>query len=486
MRQLFMITIGLATYLASPAVGAQLAPTGTDCSQSGLGCRYWPPPAYDPSKRYPLVLYLHSAGDAGSNNTSQVDGWGSFPRQFLDDARRAKYQFFFLAPQAPTDEGDSRWVNWDWSKGSYDINAIPESTSMKVAMTMLDALTAQFSVDLDRVYVVGESMGGFGTWDALSRHPERFAGGIPTDGGGSPQAAARLTNMAVLSAHYGMDGSVPVSSDREMFAALARAGGRPLYVEVAQAAHGVAGAINGQDSLYEWLFSQRRGVPPSTSPELLDFSPAGGAFASPTDVTLSSAASTAAVSSSGVSPVWRFTTDGSVPTPTSGTAYASPIHLSTSTILEAAVFLPDDDGDRSIYHAAPFQIGDTPLPGGAVLGPPPPAGNAGTGATTAGGAGAGGTSAAGGAVNSGGGTVNVGGGASVAPTGASGGMGAGAPSSLPAGGSAAANSAPSAPAAAGCSCALPRAGQAPHALLIALAFLALATRRQRREREEKN
>jgi MYXO-CTERM domain-containing protein len=475
MRQLFMITIGLATCLASPAAHAQLAATGTDCSQSGLGCRYWPPPAYDPSQRYPLVLYLHSAGDAGSNNTSQVDGWGSFPRQFLDDARRAKYQFFFLAPQAPTDEGDSRWVNWDWSKGSYDINAIPESTSMKVAMTMLDALTARFSVDLDRVYVVGESMGGFGTWDALSRHPERFAGGIPTDGGGSPQAAPRLTNMAVLSAHYGMDGSVPVSSDREMFAALARAGGRPLYVEVAQAAHGVAGAINGQESLYEWLFSQRRGVPPSTSPGLLDFSPAGGVFPSPTDVALSSA----------LSPALRYTTDGSVPTPTSGTAYARPIHLSTSSILEAAVFLHDDDGDRSIYHAAPFQIGDTPLPAGAAIVPPPATGSAGSsgGAMTGG---TGGTSTLGGATSGGASTLDVGGAPSGVGAGAFAGMAAGAPS-LPgaAGGSAGASPAPAAPAA-GCSCALPRTGHGEHALLLALAVLAGAARRRRRPSEQKN
>lgn len=362
MSRLLAVVVWSASFLVGSIAHAQLAQTGMVCSQGGMQCRYWLPVDYDPAKSYPLVLYFHGAGQSGSNNTSQVDEWGSMPRAMLNMARRTKYPAFFVAPQAPRPEGDDRWVNWDWGRGSYDINAVPESASMKKALAILATLRGMYNVDPDRIYVMGESMGGFGTWDAIARHPEIFAAGVPTDGGGSPQAAATLRNTAILSAHYSMDGAVPSSSDREMFRAVAAAGGRPTYVEIQQSGHGVAGALVGNEQFYDWLYAQRRGVPPTQPLPHITFDPPGGAQAGAVAVAIGTS-----IKDTGTQ--LRYTLNGTVPTASTGTLYSAPVMINTSAILIAGLFSPNDDGDLFAYHAAPFMIGNMALPDGAVIAP---------------------------------------------------------------------------------------------------------------------
>lgn len=422
----------------SRGASAQLAATGKVCTQDGMPCRLWEPVGYQAGTAYPLILYLHSAGDSGSNNTSQVDGWGSLPPLILTDAARAKYPAFFLAPQAAAAEGDDRWVNWDWTKGSYDVDAVPESRSMGKAMAILDTIRKTYNIDPDRIYVMGESMGGFGTWDALARHPELFAAGVPTDGGGSPKAAPRLRNTAVLAAHYSKDGSVPVSSDREMFLALTKAGGRPTLVEIDKQSHGIAGKVAGNPQFLEWLFAQRRGVVGVGTVSQISVTPQGGASAGAAQVMVRSGLGGAQL---------RYTLDGSFPTAGSAAATGT-VSVGASALFVGAALLNNDDGDVFAYQAAPFVIDGKPLPNGAELGGTggTPSGGTGGGAPTAGQSGGGGTGGSattggsGGAGGKGGSSTggsmggSAGGSRGGASAGSSGGTGAGGASSGSGGG----------------------------------------------------
>jgi len=369
-RHLLIVGLGLVSRLAMAGEHTQ---DSLDCSEGGIvHCRYWVPPGYDAAQRYPLVIYLHGAGQRGTDNISQVDpGWGNMFPSFWDPETRAQYPAFLMAPQCPSTAPDAdpswdpaldqwQWVMWDWSKGSYDVTRVAESRPLKEVLSLLASLQKKYSIDPDRIYVGGESMGGFGTWDLLARHPEIFAAGLPSDGGGSPQAAARLRGVPIWSVHNADDGAVPVSGDREMFAAVGAAGGRIWYTEGGEGGHGASGRI--MNRALPWLFAQRRGAPVS-SPLSLSFQPEGGTFASTQQVAVASSVPE-------LSPVLRYTTNASVPTESS-TPYSSPFALAASAIVMASSRIPGETASdyETTYHAAPFKIGSTPLPNGADVPP---------------------------------------------------------------------------------------------------------------------
>ncbi len=363
MRTLAAVVSCFVCLTAAPHLTAQeLSSTGEDCSQNGMACRYWVPEGYDSAQKYPLVIYLHGAGQRGNDNKGHVDDWADLLKAVLSPENRLKFPAFVMAPQCPA-TGEAQWVDWPWENGSYDINQVAESASLKETRSMLGALQAKHQVDPDRIYVIGFSMGGFGTWDMISRTPELFAAGAPTDGGGSPQAATKLQNMAVWSFHNADDGSVPVSSDREMFAALAAAGSRPIYTE-GSGGHSANGRAAGDPAFFNWLFAQRRGVPGAPS-ERLAFSPAGGHFDAATSLTVSADPATSNV---------KYTLDLTLPSSASGVPYTGPVNIEQSAIVTAvSTTLDDDTGEVHVFHAAPFQVGDGALPGGTVLVPSGPA-----------------------------------------------------------------------------------------------------------------
>jgi hypothetical protein len=119
----------------------------------------------------------------------------------------------------------------------------------------------------------------------------------------------------------------------------------------------------GSDQFADWLFAQRRGVPPTTPPlPQISFTPPGGAQAGPVSVSISTT-----VKDPGLQ--LRYTLDGLLPTATTGTRYAAPFMISSSGILQGALFWPNDDGNQIVYHAAPFMIGSMALPDGGASAP---------------------------------------------------------------------------------------------------------------------
>jgi predicted peptidase len=102
---------------------------------------------------------------------------------------------------------------------------------MRMNVKLLAALQKEFSIDPDRVYVAGLSMGGFGVWDALTRYPGLFAAGVAVCGGGDESKVAAIGKTPVWAFHSEDDPIVKVARSRNMVKALRDAGGTVKYTE---------------------------------------------------------------------------------------------------------------------------------------------------------------------------------------------------------------------------------------------------------------
>jgi predicted esterase len=400
----FVVAVAAVVHVASNSPHALAADpmfdNAKDCGLAGvkMNCRVWEPANYKAGTKYPLIVYMHGAGQAGYSanpveNAKLVENTRNWAAMLLgvvnESTGKTNGDYFVMLPQAPNSETNSptggAYVQWDWGQTqSYKLSTTPESPTLRNARAMLEGVQKKYNIDADRLYAIGSSMGGFGTWDLIARNPSLFAAGLPNAGGGPPDAAPMLRNMAIWSHHNDGDGAVPVFSDREMFKSVALAGGRPLYTETVLKDH-TDGGVLGNPHFFAWMLAQRRGVPATSNPSLA-FNPPGGAVKSPVTVTISSDQGKNI----------RYTLDGTVPSPTNGVVYKAPITVANSAILFAMV----DSGEAKVFHAAPFQVDGKPLPNGAVLvdAPPSPSSPGGNGAGAGGtaGVGSGGTSAQGG------------------------------------------------------------------------------------------
>jgi predicted esterase len=100
---------------------------------------------------------------------------------------------------------------------------------MLTVTDILDSLLREFSIDTNRLYVTGLSMGGYGTWDVITRFPDKFAAAIPVCGAGDSSKAASIKHIPIWDFHGALDNTVPVAGSRKMIAALENAGDTIVY-----------------------------------------------------------------------------------------------------------------------------------------------------------------------------------------------------------------------------------------------------------------
>lgn len=201
--------------------------------------------------RMPLVFFLHGAGERGTNNVAQlVHGVGELICWL--DAHEKGYRV--VAGQVPCGK---RWVEVNWNAKSHNMPKKPSET-MALLIEFIDRQLADPAVDSSRVYVTGISMGGYGTWDILSRRPEVFAAAMPICGGGDETQAQRISAVPVWAFHGSADTAVPVSRTRNMMSALWSIGSNAHYREYPDAGHNVWSRTYGDNEVLKWFFKQRR------------------------------------------------------------------------------------------------------------------------------------------------------------------------------------------------------------------------------------
>jgi predicted peptidase len=212
--------------------------------------RFMRPPV-DTLKKVPLVIFLHGAGERGNDNALQlVNG----AKNFATDSIREKYPCFVLVPQCAK---IFQWVETDWRLPSH---VMPEKPSVYLSRTMLlvDSLIKNLNIDTSRIYITGLSMGGFGTWDAICRWPNKFAAAVPVCGGGDTAKAVIIKDIPIWAFHGEVDKGVMVSRSRNMINAIKRAGGNPKYTEYAGAGHNVWNQTYSDPAMIDWMFSQNK------------------------------------------------------------------------------------------------------------------------------------------------------------------------------------------------------------------------------------
>jgi len=211
------------------------------------------PKSYDCGEMYPLMVFLHGAGERGNDNQAQLTHG---LQDMFNDPASPVYDCIIIAPQCPT---NSQWVLTPWAEGNYLIYNTPESRELECVCELMDEITDCYNVDTDRVYITGLSMGGFGTWDLLARHGARFAAGMPVCGGGDPTYAKLLSRIPIRTFHGSDDPVVPANGTRQMYAAVRRAGGELIdYTEFDGEGHGIWGDVYSDRDNVDWLFRQSR------------------------------------------------------------------------------------------------------------------------------------------------------------------------------------------------------------------------------------
>ena len=211
-----------------------------------LPYRLFIPAQYDQKKKYPLVLFLHGGGGRGNDNRKQIDGGNGYLIDFFTgDEAQARYPSFVVAPQSPM-EG---WIEEDSITPTRHLHSVYE---------LIGELQRTYNIDEARIYVAGQSMGGFGTFAIISEYPRTFAAGIALCGGGDQAKVVRLTNVPIWVFHGAKDESVPVERSRTIVAGIRNAGGKVRYTEYAETGHIIWPSVVKESELLPWLFAQRK------------------------------------------------------------------------------------------------------------------------------------------------------------------------------------------------------------------------------------
>ena len=212
--------------------------------------RLFIPDAEARKKPLPLVVYLHGGGGVGDDNLKQISGGNTYGTRgwTTPDAQR-KHPAYVVAPQLPQ--------NQQWAALTSDAL----SPHAEIVLQIIGALSREFSLDADRIYLTGQSLGGRGTWDIISKRADLFAAAVPLCGDGNPSRVAAARRLPIWVFHGANDPVVPVTGSRDLVAALRAAGSPVKYTEYADGGHNVWTRAYVDPALADWLFGQRRGVP---------------------------------------------------------------------------------------------------------------------------------------------------------------------------------------------------------------------------------
>jgi len=226
--------------------------TGGEYKEEKFAWRLLKPAKIEDGKKYPVILFLHGAGERGTDNKKQLL---YLPEWISDPAAREKFPCFVVAPQC---RSEKKWTNVDW--GAKDPSPMPEmSDQLKVAMLALEETLKSEPCDTRRIYLTGLSMGGYGGWDLACRRPDLFAALVPVCGGGDDKQAAKLVNLPIWAWHGDKDNAVPVERSRKMIEAIKAAGGAPKYSELAGVGHASwVQAYQSEGNCLAWLFEQKK------------------------------------------------------------------------------------------------------------------------------------------------------------------------------------------------------------------------------------
>jgi predicted peptidase len=252
-----MLALAVAALVAGVAEAA--TPGGSDVStgflfrslkNEGRELDYvvYVPRAYDPSRAWPLILFLHGSGESGTDGSRELAQ--GLPRELVWNPDL--WPFIVIIPQKPSP--DTEWEQYELE-----------------LMTMLARARHDYNVDTARLVLTGLSQGGHGAWVLGARHPELWAAVVSVCGyatthnnqagvfsGTVAELARGLARLPIWAFHGEADDVVPVAETRAMIAELEKAGAKPRVTTYAGVGHGCWERAYGEPELPRWMLAQRR------------------------------------------------------------------------------------------------------------------------------------------------------------------------------------------------------------------------------------
>ncbi|NRD22237.1 prolyl oligopeptidase family serine peptidase [Winogradskyella litoriviva] len=216
------------------------------------------PENFSEDNEYPVVLFLHGAGERGDDNTKQL-AHGS--KLFTNKMNRGAFSAIVIFPQCPQ---DSYWSNANVDRSSYPISLeFPkdkEATKpMQLVIDLMQEVTRKDYVNKAKVYVGGLSMGGMGTFEILSRQPDMFAAAFAICGNGNAELAKLYANKVEMWIFHGAkDDVVDPKGSIKMVNAILENGGKPNFTLYADDNHNSWDSAFAEPELLTWLFSKSK------------------------------------------------------------------------------------------------------------------------------------------------------------------------------------------------------------------------------------
>jgi predicted peptidase len=217
------------------------------------------PENYDAKKKYPLIIFLHGAGERGRDNNKQLAHGATL---FVKPENRKNFPAIVIFPQCPPKPGYWSSVILDATKKPYvfDFNYTrPITTPLQNIIQLAKQMIAENKIDTTRVYIMGLSMGGMGTLEAVYHYPTLFAAAVPICGGGDAKAFTEAhAKIPFWFFHGDLDEIVEPKYSREVVARLNELDAPIIYTEYPDVNHNSWDKAFAEKELLKWLFSKRK------------------------------------------------------------------------------------------------------------------------------------------------------------------------------------------------------------------------------------
>lgn len=213
------------------------------------------PKNYNPNVKYPLILFLHGSGERGNDNELQLTHGADL---FLKASVRRDYPAVVVFPQLANDHF--------WSSFESDRNANPRTfvypekpkkvTHQELLKGLIKDLKKQFSLDANRLYVGGLSLGGMGTFEIVYNNPNVFAAAFPICGGANPKIAKNISDPSWWIFHGADDVVVKAAYSQQMYDALKAENADAKITIYPNVNHDSWTNAFAEPDLLKWLFSK--------------------------------------------------------------------------------------------------------------------------------------------------------------------------------------------------------------------------------------
>lgn len=216
------------------------------------------PEKFKKNKKYPLVLFLHGAGERGEDNKKQLTHGAKL---FLSKKVRRKYPAIVLFPQCTngimwTHRTKEKSKDGDWLF-NFPLGNGPTKPAELVNLLVEDYIQKEY-VDTNRIYVLGLSMGGIGTLEFLYRWPDKYASAISICGGHDPNLTGTYCKIPVWFFHGGKDNVVPIRYSQTVYDELKKCNEETKYTFYPEANHNSWDPAFAEPDLLKWLFKFKK------------------------------------------------------------------------------------------------------------------------------------------------------------------------------------------------------------------------------------